>query len=315
MTMDMKRLVILCAALLFVTACASSSTNRDTLGANFRTGSEGLYFNFASNLPPARIYDDQKLDILVEVENRGATNIGGAGDRIYLTGFDPSIITGIPFIGQQIPFMNGKDVYGPGDKSYVSFSGVPVSLFSLNIDKYTPRLQLTACYLYETLATANICIDPDPTSFTARDKVCKPADVSLGSQGAPVAVSTVQVDATPGTTRFEILIQNVGKGQPFRSGLMYLQKCSPNDPTSLAYNELGYVELVDVAIAGRSIKNSCRPMDQGHIRLSTSGPTHLFCQFDNIPGSSAYTSPLTVTLRYGYRETMQRDLTVIQSTR
>jgi predicted small secreted protein len=299
--------------LVLLAACTTTS-DRNTLSANFRTGTEGLYFTLAPNLPPSRIYDDQKLSVLVALENRGATNVGGPGDRIYITGFDPSIITGIPLNGEQIPYLKGKDVYGPGDKSYISFTGVPVSLFGLNIDKYTPRLQITACYEYETIATANVCIDPDPNSVTPRQKVCTPADVGTGSQGAPVSVSTVQVQASPGTTRFEILIQNSGRGTPFRSGLQYLQECSPNDPTGFSYTDLGYVQLVDVSVAGHSIKGTCRPLDQDSIRLDASSATHLFCELDNIQGSSAYTSPLTVQLRYGYRDSTSQALTVIQST-
>ena len=306
--MAMKRWMV-AALLLLVVACAQNARNANQ---GFRTGSEGLYFALATNLPPTTMYDDQRLDVVLDLENRGATDIGAAGDRIYLSGFDPSIITGISTIGQQIPPMRGKDLYGTGDRAVVSFSGTPVSLWGLNIDKYTPRLQLTACYLYETIATANVCIDPDPNSITSRTKVCTPSTVSTGSQGAPVAVNSVAVNPSPGTTRFEITVQNSGRGQTFRSGLQYLQKCSPYDPTGLAYNEVDYVQVVDVTIAGRSIKNSCRPLDQGHLRL-ISGSTKFFCQLDNIAGSAAYTSPLTVTLRYGYRDVTTRDITIVQS--
>lgn len=307
----MKRCAII-LTLLLLAACTGAGTSPRS--ENFRSGSDGLYFTLAPNLPPARMYDDQRLDVLVELENRGASPLGGAGDRIYLSGFDPRIITGVPQNGQQIPSMNGKDVYGPGDKSFLSFAGIPVSLFGLNIDKYTPRLQLTACYEYDTVATANVCIDPDPNSVSNREKVCRPATVGTGTQGAPVAVNSVAVQASPGTTRFDITLQNVGRGNPFRAGVSYLQKCSPNDPTGLAYNEIDYVQLVDVTMAGRSIKNSCRPLDTGHIRL-IAGTTHIYCQFSGITGTAAYTSPLTVTLRYGYRETMNRDITLIQSAR
>ncbi|MEK6822934.1 MAG: hypothetical protein AABY13_03815 [Nanoarchaeota archaeon] len=309
----MKRLIgTLTILLLLLAACQGRGT--ETRSTNYRTGTEGIQFMFASNLPPSRIYDDQKLDVLVELENRGATGVGGAGDRLYLSGFDPQIITGISAIGEQIPAMNGKSQYGPGDKTFVTFTGTPVSLFGLNIDKYSPRLQLTACYSYDTIATANVCIDPEPESRAVRDKVCTPTSVGTGSQGAPVSVSSVNVEASPTTTRFDITIQNSGRGKPFRSSLQYLQKCSPFDPTGLQYNEIDYVELVDVAVAGTSIKNNCRPNDQGHVRLA-GGSAHLYCQFDHIPGTSAYTTPLTVTLRYGYREILQRELTIVQSAR
>jgi hypothetical protein len=71
---------------------------------------------------------------------------------------------------------------------------------------------------------------------------------------------------------------------------------------------------VDVTVSGVSIRNTCRPLDNGDVRL-VSGQMHIFCTFSNVVGSSAYTTPLTITLRYGYRETQWRDITVIQSAR
>lgn len=307
----MKKWMVIVALLVLVAACGQTGKRVDN--ANYRTGGEGVFFTLGTNLPPARAYDDQRLDVLVELENRGATDIGGAGDRVYLSGFDPRIITGIPYNGQQIPAMAGKDQYGPGDKAFVSFSGVPVSLTLLNIDKYTPRLQVTACYTYESIGTGNVCIDPDPHNINSRDKVCEPHNVGLGTQGGPIAINTIEVNPSPGVTRFEFVVQNVGRGQPFRSGVQYLQKCSPND-AGLAYNEVDYVEVVDVNIAGISIKNSCRPLDQGHLRLQNGGG-RIFCTFDHVPGSAAYVTPVTVRLRYGYRETIERDITLIQSGR
>jgi hypothetical protein len=307
----MKRVIALLALLLLASCSGGSST---VANENYRTGSDGMWFQTAPNLPPARLYDDQTLDILVELENRGSTAIGGPGDRLYLSGFDPTIITGISAYGQQIPTMQGKNQYGPGDKSYASFKGIPVSLYTRRIDKYTPKLQLTACYEYDTIATNNVCIDPDPNSIVNRQKACTAHSVGTGSQGAPVAVSSVDVQASPGVTRFEMVIQNVGRGNPFRAGVQYLQRCSPFDAAGLAYNEIDYVQLVDVTVSGVSIASSCRPVDGGSIRL-VNGQARIYCTFSQVQGSSAYTTPLTVTLRYGYRETQWRDVTIIQSMR
>jgi hypothetical protein len=313
--MVMKRAFVFIAffALALLSACTGGS-GTNYANENYRTGSDGLWYQLATNLPPSRIYDDQTLDVLVELENRGATAIGGPGDRIYLSGFDPTIITGISAYGQQVPTMQGKNQYGPGDKSYVSFKGVPVSLYTRRIDKYTPKLQITSCYQYDTVATANVCVDPDPNSIVDRQKACTAHNVGTGTQGAPVAVESVDVLPSPGVTRFEMIIQNVGRGNPFRAGIQYLQRCSPFDAAGLAYNELDYVQLIDVTVSGTSIRNSCRPLDGGMVRL-VNGQARLYCTFDHVPGSSAYTTPLTVTLRYGYRETQWRDITIVQSMR
>ncbi|MBV6343198.1 hypothetical protein HWQ67_16585 [Candidatus Magnetobacterium casensis] len=129
-----------------------------------------------------------------------------------------------------------------------------------------------------------------------------------------MAVSTVKLESSPGTTRFTIQVQNVGRGQPFKPGVQYLAKCSPHDQQGLAYNELGYVQIMDVRVADMSIIASCRPLDNGNLRLGTGGGS-LYCQYDHITGNTAYVTPIVVKLRYGYKETLRQDITIVQSGR
>ena len=294
-------------ALIFLTACATS--DRGERDQNFRTGTQGLYMKLVPNLPPPRVYDDQDLNIFIELENRGAHDLGGPGDRIYLSGFDSNIITSVPRLGEPIPKMEGKTQFGPGAFDSVSFKGILRDLRGQNIDKYQTRILVTSCYNYETIATAQVCIDPDPYSFTSKQKVCVPVAVSTGSQAAPIAVSSVNLEPSPGRTRFKITISNIGGGEPFRSGGNYLNRCNPNDPDQLRFNEVNYIRLDDVTISGRSIKSSCRPLDNNHIRLA-GGRATIFCDLESIPSSSAYTTPLTVKLSYGYRDFLFKDLEI-----
>jgi len=49
-------------------------------------------------------YDDQKLDVQIEVANKGAYNLQGVHDKIYLSGFDTNIIRQIQTRqGSQLP--------------------------------------------------------------------------------------------------------------------------------------------------------------------------------------------------------------------
>jgi hypothetical protein len=273
----------------------------------FRRGTEGISMRFVQNLPPRRLFSGEELPAVLEIENRGTFTVGGPGDRVYLTGFDPAIITGISPAGEQIPLLEGRSQFvTQGGFDTVDFKGVTRILQ----DRYPVRLLATACYAYETVAAANVCIDPNPFAPAIRQKVCVPAPVSLGGgQGAPVAVQLVEVDASPGKTRFKITIQNAGGGEVFRAGGQMLGKCAPTGP-GLGFDEIDYVELTDVIVSGVSIRGSCRPLDTGHIRL-TNGRGLVYCEFDRPRGDAAYVTPLTVVLRYGYRQSLVHDMEIL----
>ena len=275
----------------------------------YRIGTQGLMLRFAPNLPPSRLFDTEPFNAVIEIENQGAFTVGGPGDKIYLSGFDPSIITGILEWGADIPVIEGKTQFiTQGGMDAVNFKGSIAPLRPKNIDKYPVRLLATACYEYEEIATAPICIDPDPYAPTTRTKICTPSPISLGGgQGGPVAVTQVEVDSSPGRTRFKIHIQNVGGGEVFRSGIDYLQKCSPFTE-GLGFDEIDYVELKDVVLSGQSIKATCKPLDNSHVRL-TNGRGTVFCEFMT-RGQDAYTTPMSITLAHGYRNSIFQDFEI-----
>ena len=269
----MKKYIILLILSVMISSCITgpqqAGKDKTDLTTAYRTGTQGLSLSFAQNLPPTRLFDTEPFSAVIEIENKGAYTVGGPGDKIYLSGFDPSIITGILEWGENIPNIEGKTQFiTQSGMDVVSFKGTISPLSPRNIDKYPVRMLATACYAYKTVATAAVCIDPNPYAVTTRQKICTPGPVSLGGgQGAPIAVYQVEVDPSPDKTRFKIHIQNVGGGDVFRSGSDRLQKCSPFT-AGLDFDEIDYVELRDVVVSGVSIKPTCRPLDDNHIRLS-----------------------------------------------
>lgn len=306
----MKRGCIVVLLILLLIGCSRTGTNQPI--ENWRVGAEGVRMFILPNLPPPRIYDDQNLEVVVDMENRGAFDVGFPGDAVYLSGFDPNIITDIPTTGIQMPPMEGKTNFGPGGIGTVSFQGKTRALSFRNIDKYTPRLLVTSCYGYKTIASDSVCIDPDPFTSARTEKVCLPTTTSFGgSQGAPVAISNVEVEPSPGRTRFKITVTNVGGGDVIRPGAVYLNKCSPFHPDGLQYTDTDYVLVEDVSMPDVSIMQSCKPLDNGYLRL-TNGRGVMYCELGNLAGSTAYTSPLSIQVSYGYRQTLFRDVTILR---
>lgn len=307
----MKKILIILIIAVFLMSC---QVGRETRGEqDFRIGSEGIYMIFMPNLPPSRIYDDEQTSIVLELHNRGAFGVGTANDRMYLSGFDPSIITGISTFGAEIPFMEGKSAFNlQGTKDFVSFNFVPTNLYARGIDRYPFIVQATACYGYKTIASENVCIDPDPFAPTTKRKICIPSSVSFGTQGAPIAVSSVDVEASPGRTRFRITINNVGNGRVYRAGPQFVNKCSPNDQYGLEFNEVDYVRLNKVEVSGLDITASCRPMDVDHIRLNN-GIGTIVCEFRSFRGGAAYVTPLIIDLSYGYENIISIPVEVLST--
>lgn len=304
-----KKVILAVFSLLFLMiACQQTTPTEQRFFEKFRTGTEGVFISFFPDQPPAKVFDRDEIFFVVNVENRGAKEIGFPGDRIYLSGFDPRIITGIPYTGAQIPKLEGKTSTSlTGGKNVVEFRGIPSPLPT---ESYETPVVATACYSYESVAEANICIDPDPRNLNQR-KVCVPQSVSLGSQGAPVAVSSVDLSATKGSTILKFSVRNSGAGDVFRHGAEYLSKCSPYSGLD-RFNDLDRVSVFDVRVGDIIITPSCQLSD-GVLRL-LNGQGTFTCKIDSskFPSTGAVTT-LSTTLRYGYRSITQRKLEVMKT--
>ncbi len=288
----------------------SSGTNPDE---NYRTGSTGLSVSFLTNTPPSKLYDDEDFKAMLEIRNIGATDVIANG-RLYLSGFDPSIITGIDSSGFLIQDLEGKSLYNPeGGYDVATFDGHIRDLESRQVDYYDVPILATACYAYETIAAPTLCLDPDPYSNTRETKACSAGSVENvgGSQGGPVAVTSVTVEPSPGKAKIKFDISNVGGGTVIRSGLEYLTRCNPYSTTKLEYEDVDYVKIEEVQIGDQTITGSCKPVDNEHIRLHN-GKGFVWCEVTGLMGS-AYKTPLTIKLSYNYRSTTERNIRIVQT--
>jgi len=299
-----KLLIVLILASFVMASCGGQQNERD---ADFRTGSQGLVMRFLPNQPPTILYDDQQMDIQMEIANRGAYTVGETFDSVYFSGFDHNIIRGININGEQLQEIEGKTLYNTiGSVDFYQVAGDPLPLSQVGIDKYPFTLLATLCYKYETLASANVCVDPNPFGSQQREKVCTAVPVGLGTQGGPIAVSMVDVQPSSQKTRFKITIQNVGGGTVYKEGTDFKAKCSPYDTVGLQPADIDMVAIEDVTVSGQSIKGSCKGLDKRdlrHLRL-INGVNSFTCEFSNPVGSTAYITPLVVRLSYGYRNSV-----------
>ncbi|MBW2979951.1 hypothetical protein KY360_00860 [Candidatus Woesearchaeota archaeon] len=280
---------------------------------DYRSGSEGLVLEFPVDTI-TRVYEhDDDVRMMVEIQNRGAfpqyDQVGQLNGRVWVGGFPKDIIDLRPdsdLLDEEA--LEGKSSYNrDGGRTSVIISG-PV----YDLPKGTPYLPtkaiVTATYNYETIGSANVCIDPSPRGTTVREKVCRIEDyssLSLGTQGAPVAVTGIEEEATHRNLLFTIYVENVGDGLLIDENDVY-----KNPNKGYEWDRLNKVRITDVTIGNR-LMTECRP-DIGDYLTLSDGKGYIFCKFSTAGIDDVYPAPLNVRLRYAYANSVSKDLEIYE---
>jgi hypothetical protein len=291
------------AALLIGLIAACTPKDPDN-NINYRTGTEGLVVQFAKDSPPAKVYKDSKLYLVLEVHNKGAYSRPGSLGTVYLHGFEPNAIsisgydTTNKYASYPIPETSAKSPYlaeGGYNLIEVEESGPVKVPFG---DSTNQKIMATTCYEYQTVATPSVCVVSNPAAMF-KDKVCEPKTVTMTNQGAPVAVTKVQEEAMENALNFIITVQNVGGGRIVN--LDALSQC----PMRLNWQNTNYVNF-EVGLS--SYKAECTPSD-GKVRLIDNKGV-IFCKFP-VELQTSYLSPLNIILNYGYSSSITRDVQIV----
>ena len=340
--------------LIFSISACGNKTSGSTSKEEVRVGTQGIIANFLPNNPPDKLHADDSsqknpFDVILELRNQGAYpqpedlsligGLGGPKGRLYLSGYDPYIITLVPKelkSGQSATgadlnqlALDGKSTINPnGGQDILAFQG-SIEYSRLKVDKYDVTLLATACYQYETAVGPTVCIDPDPYTTVNQKKVCQVKDTTLSSQGAPVAITSINEEAFDQKTQFKITIKNVGGGEVIKKES--LDKCDPYGKSSTAAgpsssskierDDLDKVYVDFVNIADRPI--TCGPFADGTVKGTKgilrmiNGEGFIICELQKSKGeysntASAYTTPMVIHLSYGYRTSITRTMQIIR---
>ncbi|RMF06180.1 hypothetical protein D6764_02870 [Candidatus Woesearchaeota archaeon] len=324
----MKMLLFVIVVSLFVSGCASPGgiirNSQGTTDYNPHQGSQGLELRFVKDNPPLTVYDTNdahdKFPLMIEVWNRGAADIDGStlDGYIYLSGYDPSILPGLaPY--KRIAPLKGKSPYNSmGGYKIIDMScnsgdscATPSAELNLpdGVSEYRPRIQATACYEYITEASATVCIDGNPYTGI-EDKPCRVGQVDgTGSQGAPVAVSSIEEIAMPGSVQFRIYVSNVGGGKVVDRNTITWPPATQGAhscPQNLGFEDLGTLTY-SVTLSGSPPSTACEP-SADEFKL-VDGRGVIFCTFD-VPTTETYVAPLNIRLEYGYMQSISQDVTI-----
>ncbi len=238
------------------------------------------------------------------------------------------------------PDLYGKDPYnslGNSElmtiKAKADLRGIPTSM--------EQKYKVEVCYKYVTYANPSVCIDPDPFTQRIENEICSPHDVTLTSQAAPIAITRIEQETTSSKTKFRIYIRNLGRGFPYSlvESIKGEKICPDFD-----YEDINKVRLSSVYVSNIEITQTCRPLTpEGEIRLinneavitcefchgnkgtGLAPPTNPFttnyvyggspivCVPDAAKGLSAYETPIRIVLGYGYYDSIQGSLRILQN--
>jgi hypothetical protein len=311
--MENKKVVLFLLTMLVLLAFGcGSNPSREEGDVNFRQGNQGLEMRFLQGNPPYTVYEQDILPITIEMFNRGTEPV--MNGMLFITGYDPNIITNnpwgggisgnLPAYGTSIPFrMDDKKTQFNREGGYnvMEFQSGTIELPE-GSTTYEIPLVAYACYEYSTLASDTICIDPQPHR-TYMDKPCITADVGMGgSQGAPVAVTHAAIENMRDQIRITFTISNVGGGEIVDSQVM-AQKC----PTSFSPADINivYVDSVNTLL-GPDFKLTCTP--NGRIKL-VNGYGKIVCTA-GIAGDTAFKTPIQIKLDYGYKTYVRQQVQI-----
>ncbi|MFT4310361.1 MAG: hypothetical protein ACMXYC_01900 [Candidatus Woesearchaeota archaeon] len=296
----MKYVVMVIIALFVLAACGTGGGQSPS--SNFRTGSQALDVKFAANNPNI-FYEGDAVNLLLELNNRGTFDIRGG--FIALSGFDPNVLPNMRVQASPTFSLEGKSEFFPtGNVQYLTIDSGPVRM-SDNRQRQDQRINVVACYTYETRASFQVCVDPDPFNRNVGRKACSLQQVESGAQGHPVAVTSIEPHASSNDIRFNLRIQNVG------NGLVYNPTIQPNAcGRGLQNTDLGLFHQTKVTLGDISL--DCQP--ENPLRLIGNQPAMLNCVCRGcLSGvSTAYTTTLDVELRYGYRNEISTSIQLVR---
>jgi len=334
-----KILIFALLILILISSCGKEDTQKAV--EELRIGTEGVSVTFLPNNPPSIVYaDQQRFDVVLEINNRGAyPQVGDPINtlgKVFLGGYDANILTVNPNSFELKPIeLQGKSMVNlKGGSTLVTFNDVGIN--DLNVEKYEPTFLAIACYNYYTVAAPNVCIDPDPYSTISQKKVCQVQDVALTSQGAPIAVTKIEEEAFADKTQFKVTIKNVGAGDVLKSqsassgtgaSSNIIDKCNPFGQSKIGREDIDKVYLQEVKIGPQTLQ--CWPFageklnsgatenvkgNFGYIRL-LNGEGSIICELTKSDPSyseakTAYTTPLRIVLTYAYKTTAERKITI-----
>lgn len=307
--------------LIILTGCINLNPKKTTTASSLYKGVKGLEMSFVKNAPPSRIFEQNQFNVIVNVKNKGAYDVGF--DKDGKVSDDNGILVLTPESGYvDIKELNEqKGVVSAGfsvrGRSLSNDVGDEINLYSTLEARELSSLSAlhssiifaTICYPYQTKVSTSVCIDPDIYDLGTVKQACDGKDLSFsGGQGAPVAVTNVEVRMAPEgenvKPQFLIHVENKGNGEIVRKEeyeTACQRKISP---------EQDYFNVVNIEVKLSNKELECEQRDNKKIVILDGKKGIIKCSSGEIVAKNAYVAPLSITLDYGYTKTISKGFNI-----
>lgn len=296
---------------IIITGCDGGGTPKSV---NYRTGTEGLVIEFKTNNPPETVGEEDSFAVLLGMQNKGAFDLT-YDNKEYGTVFynyDPFYLEEEPTISSwaydgEILLAGKSNSYPNGESTFVELTRFKVKKLEEQLETSKTQIFVNACYPYETFLSEEVCIDTNIYGENLRNQVCQKKNLDLSSQGAPIAITSVEVDMLPvqGKIRpsFKIIINNKGRGtvlSPVKTSEIS-QAC--NSFSKESFNK------VSIRAALSNLSLECKPEI---VRLvDDEGYAYCYVKDENLLGRvDNYNAILNVKLNYLYSQSISQDITI-----
>ena len=315
-------LLIVCLP-VFLSAC-NGLYNPQPKEVNYYEGAYGLEIAFLEDSPPLEIYENSTFNINLIVENKGAFDVVNDNFGILSINFDPFYIgvnlsntnnikvtkNGIVLRGVQLP---GKSVRYPyGLETFLNLPYFRIKSITGQREKPTTQIFASLCYPYVTTLAKHVCIDYDAYGQNLRKQVCYEEDLVLSDQGAPLAVTLVEVDNQPVGNNvvrpvFTIHVSNKGSGSVLSPALNAAELdrvCSFTELYREDFNTVGVQAVLSDSMELECSPNPLRLFDGRGITRCQVRNDDLTLRYQN------YEAPLLVNLSYTYLTSISADIEI-----
>jgi len=314
----MKKTILFLILVIFLSAgAAKCSLTQRPKTIDIYQGTDGIIMEFLNGAPPDKISEDSEFQIIADIKNKGVGNVKNGYltinlEKDYVELYfweleEPIVSSG--FNPEQVIFdLEGKSEYNINGGEGVAKITARTKKIEGLIESHTSNIGLTACYEYSTIANPSVCIDPDVYNLRAGEKPCSIKDISLNSQGAPVAVTRIEQNILTHEDKIEpqflIYLANKGNGQ-----IVDKQKVKEACSGTGKYN-LSMIN-VEVYLSGRELECTPDPIrltrTKNFVRCSALEKDWLDKEL------LAYETVLNIKLSYGYTSTIAKEIRIEKS--
>lgn len=301
-----KKYFALILIIIFISGCGIFSPDREPISEiNVHIGTSGLEMEFLKGNPPNEVYEDQIFKASVFLKNKGAFDITNG---YLLIGLEEDYMGLLYEYNQRIDLeLDGKSRQNPiGDQKVEEFA-LKAKEIDPQTEEHESSIYITSCYKYRTELSQDVCIDADMYNLKPIEKVCTVKDISLSSQGAPVAITKIEEKISTSESgdvmipQFTIYIQNKGRGEVIDVGKTD-DACSSEPLSSEDINKL------DIAVYLSDIPLECKPYE---LKLKNKKDKVICSLKEGVKKDEpAFTTLLSVILDYGYTQTISRRVTI-----